>query len=159
MVIRLRDRLLPLIKLSDVIADGRPIRNAAKKELAGKADGGVVNIAVVSAGDVHYGLIVDTLLDSSEIVVKPLGRHLKKCKAYAGATILGDGRVALILDVGGICRDMKLFNIGDSEAQAREEEPASTGAESDNLDERDRQSLLIVHNGKRVPFAVRGPRR
>ncbi|HEX3082525.1 MAG TPA: chemotaxis protein CheW, partial [Candidatus Saccharimonadia bacterium] len=46
----------------------------------------------------HYGLIVDALLDSEEIVVKPLGQHLHDCKSYAGATILGDGRVALILD-------------------------------------------------------------
>ncbi|MCP3955781.1 MAG: chemotaxis protein CheA, partial [Desulfobacterales bacterium] len=51
-----------------------------------------LNIAVVSAGVFKYGLIVDRLLDSEEIVVKPLGRHLKQCKGYAGATIMGDGR-------------------------------------------------------------------
>ena len=46
--------------------------------------------------------MVDELHDSEEIVVKPLGRDLKKCKGYAGATIMGDGRVALILDVANL---------------------------------------------------------
>jgi len=153
-VIRLRDRLLPLVRLSDVLADGRPIAATTSKRLAAKAskDGSVVNIAVVSAGDVHYGLIVDTLLDSSEIVVKPLGRHLKKCKAYAGATILGDGCVALIIDVVGICREMKLFNIGDGKESR--DEASSAAATDGNLDERDKQSLLIVHNGNHEPFGI-----
>jgi two-component system chemotaxis sensor kinase CheA len=61
-----------------------------------------VNVAVVSSGNLRYGLVVDQLLDSEEIVVKPLGRHLRDCREYAGATILGDGNVALILDVAGL---------------------------------------------------------
>ncbi len=61
-----------------------------------------LNIAVVSGGAVTYGIVVDRMLDPEEIVVKPLGRHLKACKCYSGATIMGDGRVALILDVGGL---------------------------------------------------------
>ena len=61
-----------------------------------------VNIVVVSTGPMKYGLVVDKLHDSEEIVVKPLGRHLTQCKGYAGATIMGDGRVALILDVGNL---------------------------------------------------------
>jgi two-component system chemotaxis sensor kinase CheA len=70
-----------------------------------------VHILVVAAGDLHYGLIVDALLDSEEIVVKPLGQHLQGCKSYAGATILGDGRVALILDVMGIRTMMHLAEV------------------------------------------------
>jgi two-component system chemotaxis sensor kinase CheA len=61
-----------------------------------------------------YGLVVDKLLDPEEIVVKPLGRHLKSCKAYAGATIMGDGRVALILDVANIRRLVGLSSIEDT---------------------------------------------
>jgi two-component system chemotaxis sensor kinase CheA len=61
-----------------------------------------VNIAVVASGDLRYGLVVDQLLDSEEIVVKPLGVHLRACGKYAGVTILGDGTVALILDVAGL---------------------------------------------------------
>ncbi len=71
------------------------------------------NILVLASGDFHYGLIVDQLLDSEEIVVKPLGSHLRNCKCYAGATIQGDGKVALILDVVGISTKMKLNMVAD----------------------------------------------
>ncbi|MFH1153131.1 MAG: chemotaxis protein CheW [Pseudomonadota bacterium] len=63
-----------------------------------------VNVAVVSAGAYKYGLVVDQLHDPEEIVVKPLGRHLKKCRAYVGATIMGDGKVALILDIATLAQ-------------------------------------------------------
>lgn len=61
-----------------------------------------LNIAVVSAGKFKYGLVVDAMNDSEEIVAKPLGRHLCSCRGFAGATIMGDGKVALILDVANI---------------------------------------------------------
>ncbi len=61
-----------------------------------------LNIVIVSSGFFRYGLIVEKLYDNMEIVIKPLGRHLKKCLEYAGATIMGDGRVALIIDIAGI---------------------------------------------------------
>ncbi len=147
-VMRLRDKLLPLVKLEHVIAKD-PVA-AAKNVLSGAADK-VINIAVVNAGEVHYGIIVDNLLDSSEIVVKPLGQHLKNCKIYAGATILGDGRVALILDVVGIARFMELSVMGD---EGSVEEESSKEAIKGETDERDRQSLLIVHNGNREPFGI-----
>ena len=67
-----------------------------------------LKVAIVAAGDLHYGLVVDEFLDCAEIVVKPLGRHLSTCKIYAGATVLGDGRAALILDVAGISRTLGL---------------------------------------------------
>ncbi|WP_321491347.1 chemotaxis protein CheW [uncultured Desulfobacter sp.] len=60
---------------------------------------GVLNIAIVFAGNYKYGLVVDRFYDSEEIVVKSVGRHLKRYKAYAGATVMGDGRVCLILDI------------------------------------------------------------
>lgn len=61
-----------------------------------------LNIAVVSTGKIKYGLVVDAMNDSEEIVVKSLGKHLKGCRGFAGATIMGDGKVALILDVASI---------------------------------------------------------
>jgi two-component system chemotaxis sensor kinase CheA len=67
-----------------------------------------INIAVVSSGAYKYGLIVDQLHDSEEIVVKPVGRHLKKCTAFAGATIMGDGKVALILDITNLAQMAEL---------------------------------------------------
>ncbi|OGV55579.1 MAG: hypothetical protein A2017_14575 [Lentisphaerae bacterium GWF2_44_16] len=154
MVMRLRGHLLPLIKLSDVI-DDKPVsdyKNPAEfigldPELDGTK---VINIAVVQAGSLLYGLIVDSLLDSCEIVVKPLGRHLKKCKAYAAATILGDGRVALILDLIGISQMMELTEIGSEET----EEASSEAVVDENTDHRDKQTLLIVHNGENEPFGI-----
>lgn len=100
-VVRLREDLLPVLSLSDILGIDSPDSNNSK----------AVNIAVVSAGTLKYGLIVDKLHDSVEIVVKPLGRHLKNCNEYAGATILGDGRVALILDVGNLASRAELTNV------------------------------------------------
>ena len=59
---------------------------------------------MVTTGTQRYGLVVSGFHDSEEIVVKPLGAHLKGLEEYAGATILGDGSVALILDVAGLTR-------------------------------------------------------
>ena len=61
-----------------------------------------LNVVLVDTGAFEYGLVVEELHDTVEIVVKPLGRHLKGLHDYAGATILGDGRVAVILDVAGL---------------------------------------------------------
>lgn len=64
----------------------------------------VVNIVVLQVEDRQFGLIVDSICDTQEIVVKPLGAQLKELKCYAGATIMGDGKVSLILDAGGIAK-------------------------------------------------------
>ena len=61
-----------------------------------------MSIVVLQADDLLFGLVVDGVLDTQEIVVKPLGRHFKQLPAFAGATIMGDGGVALILDVNGL---------------------------------------------------------
>ena len=89
-VYRRRGSLLPMVYLSDVLGFRRP------------PDSGVVNIVVLQAEDRQFGLVVDGIKDTQEIVVKPLGKQLKGLNCYAGATIMGDGRVALILDVLGI---------------------------------------------------------
>ena len=67
-----------------------------------------LEIAVVTTGTMQYGLVVGGFHDTEEIVVKPLGRHLKGMREYAGATILGDGTVALILDVAGLAAKANL---------------------------------------------------
>jgi len=59
---------------------------------------------VLQADDRHFGLVVDEINDTEEIVVKPLGKQLKGLPCFAGATIMGDGQVALILDVLGIAQ-------------------------------------------------------
>ena len=65
------------------------------------------NIVMLRADDRQFGLVVDGINDTEEIVVKPLGKQLKSIDAYAGATIMGDGRVALILDVLGLAQRAK----------------------------------------------------
>ena len=60
-------------------------------------EGGEVNIVVLQADDRQFGLVVDDIHDTEEIVVKPLQKQLKGVPAFAGATIMGDGRVARIL--------------------------------------------------------------
>lgn len=81
-----------------------------------------LSIVIVSAGSFKYGLVVDTLHDTVEIVVKPLGRHLKSCEGYAGATIMGDGKVALILDIVGLARLAKLASVAGLEKEEEGEE-------------------------------------
>jgi len=106
-----------------------------------------LNIVVVSAGTLKYGLVVDQLHDPEEIVVKPLGRHLKNCKGYAGATIMGDGRVALILDVAGIAKMAELTSVEGTD-RAAEVKKEKAKAQDDIL------SLLIFRNAEDEQFAV-----
>src|SRR5882724_331444 len=99
-VYRLRGQLLPLVNLSEELG--------LEKDKANEDEG--VNIVVVQADARHFGLVVDRVTDTEEIVVKPLNKQLKSIHAFAGATILGDGRVALILDVRGLAESAGLVD-------------------------------------------------
>ena len=94
---RLRGRLLPLVYLS------RELRLAEGSSQAGKSNE-AVNIVVLQADDRQFGLVVDTINDTEEIVVKPLRKQLKTVKTFAGSSVMGDGKVALILDVLGLAQ-------------------------------------------------------
>jgi two-component system, chemotaxis family, sensor kinase CheA len=91
-VYRLRGNLLPLVYLN------RELKLAESDNRSG------INIVVLQADGRQFGLVVDEINDTEEIVVKPLGKQLKSISCFAGATIMGDGRVALILDVMGIAQ-------------------------------------------------------
>lgn len=130
--------------------------SSEKKETRDKPDrryhsSSAINIAVVSAGTYRYGLIVDQLMDSEEIVVKPLGKHLKGCKGYAGATIMGDGKVALILDVASIAEMSHLSNSSSPSKKLAEEAELHEHA-SEKL--KDHVSLLLFRNAEDEQFAV-----
>jgi len=88
-VLRLRGHLVPLISLGGALGHEESASD-------------IVTIVVVQADDLRFGLRVAAVHDTQEIVVKPLGRQLKGLRIYAGATIMGDGRVALILDIAGL---------------------------------------------------------
>jgi two-component system chemotaxis sensor kinase CheA len=109
-----------------------------------------LNIVVVSTGAMKYGLVVDELNDSEEIVVKPLGRHLKVCKEYAGATIMGDGRVALILDVANLAN---IYGLTSVEGSDRATELAMEKDAADRTD-KDRQSILVFRGAENEQFAI-----
>jgi two-component system chemotaxis sensor kinase CheA len=102
-----------------------------------------LNIAVVFAGSYRYGLIIDKLHDAEEIVVKPLGRHLGSDKAWAGATIMGDGNVALILDILNLAQ-MGGLSVRREEGGSHEQSVTDSGA----------TSVVVFQNGPSEHFAV-----
>ncbi|HET6370806.1 MAG TPA: chemotaxis protein CheA, partial [Nitrospiria bacterium] len=107
-VYRLRGNLLPLVFLDRVLRKKGEIEHRAGK--AGETEENAVNIVVLQAEDRIFGLVVEGINDTEEIVVKPLGRRLKGIACFSGAAILGDGRVALILDVPGLARNAKVVS-------------------------------------------------
>jgi two-component system chemotaxis sensor kinase CheA len=110
--------------------------------------GGALEIVVVNTGTQTYGLVVGSFHDTEEIVVKPLGSHLKGLEEYAGATILGDGSLALIVDVAGLGVKANLDAIA---RMTRAHERAE-----DTLDEEftDSHSLVLFHNAPDVLCAL-----
>lgn len=114
-VFRLREQLVPLIFLS--------------RQLGLSADtpknGEVLNIAVLQSSGIRFGLVIDEVLEMQDIVVKPLNAGLKTILEFAGATILGNGRVALVLDVDGIATSSALVNKMHSSFVEPEAEPDS----------------------------------
>jgi two-component system chemotaxis sensor kinase CheA len=117
-VYRLRGTLLPLVRLDEqlgLVPAGESARDMVTPESSASTSSAAVPdgsepesrggfIVVLQAEQHRFGLVVDDVLDTQEIVVKPLGRHLKGLPMYAGATILGDGSVVLILDATTVAR-------------------------------------------------------
>jgi len=129
-----RGSLLPLVYLSKVL--GKPV--PARRQ-------DVVNIVVVQAENCQMGLVVDHIRDTQEIVVKPLGRQLKSLTCYVGATIMGDGHPALILDVAGLAR---LAGLGGQARHTIEKPPAAVQAPQET------QMLLLFRAGSFDRLAV-----
>jgi two-component system chemotaxis sensor kinase CheA len=99
-VYRLRGRLLPLVYLDRELGVAEPDRGDRDAEL----------VVVLQAEDRRFGLVVDDILDTQEIVVKPLSAQLEDVPVYAGATILGDGSAALILDVLALAQRARVLS-------------------------------------------------
>ena len=107
----------------------------------------MVNIAVLQAEDCQFGLIVDEVNDTEEIVVKPLGELLKGLSVYTGATIMGDGRVALILDVVGLAQHAGVI----SEVRQRKLAEEATPAEQRM---QERKTLLLFQSANDGRMAI-----
>lgn len=117
--------------------------NAEKRVLESQS----VHIVVLQADGRQFGLVVDAVNDTQEIVVKPLGKQLKGITCFAGATIMGDGRVALILDALGLAQHAAVLS---------ENRGMTTAAElqSDGKASTDRQTLLVFEAGLNSRFAM-----
>jgi len=133
-VYRRRGSLLPIAYLNQVLG----LKSAGQDE--------AVSMVVLRAEDRQFGLVVDGINDTQEIVVKPLGKQLKGLTLYAGATIMGDGRVALILDVLGIGQRSGV--LAESLEQAR-----SAGQQKAQADV-SQQRLLLFRAGSFARLAV-----
>jgi len=127
---RLRGELLPLVYLDEV--------------LGGDTRTGTTIVVLQNEGHA-FGLVVDAVHDTEEIVVKPVGQRLRDVPTYAGATILGDGRIALILDVRGIAARAGV-------GQAKRDKPPPSVARVPVA--RDRCLVVEAGAGRRIAVAL-----
>lgn len=144
-VLRLRGTLLPLIRLADVVnPEGGQSPDGDDTETL-EPENQATNVIVLDCGLQQYGLVVDQLFDSEEIVVKPLGRHMEGLKLLAGGTVLGDGQIALILDIPGVASVVDL---------AQTESISDVTDESDTDDNHESISTLLFTNHPSEQFGV-----
>ncbi|MPR00087.1 chemotaxis protein CheA [Modestobacter sp. I12A-02628] len=138
-VYRLRGELLPLVQLADVFG------------LTSDRHDGHLVIAVLRSEGRRFGLVVDRVINTEEIVVKAVGGQLKAVGLYSGATILGDGAVALILDVQALSRRAMR-----PEAAERQEARAAAAAASLNASVAERQRMLLaaIGGGRQVAIPL-----
>lgn len=133
-VLLLRDRLVPILYLAEALGLARPEQGAE-----------ALNVVLLGTGTFEFGLVVEKLHDTLEIVVKPLGRHLQGLCDYAGATILGNGEVALILDAAGLAERAGMKPADTMPGAAVESERESKNAV---------HSLLLFHNAPGEACAI-----
>lgn len=139
-VLRLRDRLLPIIPLAGTLQLSTDNVNC---------DEGFV--VVTQVGRQHFGMLVDGVFHTEEIVVKPMSKKLRHLQLFSGNTILGDGAVVLIVDPGGVARAV---GTGEVEGTNRFTEHTPVAVE----DEVERTTLLVFRTGgegyKAVPLSL-----
>jgi two-component system chemotaxis sensor kinase CheA len=112
-VFRLRERLLPIVRFSEVLRQGKALTTPTSPGVVDERErslkpGQIAYILVLRAAGKRFGLVVDEVRGTEEIVVKPIHSSIKKVGIFTGATIMGDGRVALIADVAGILDHARL---------------------------------------------------
>ncbi|WP_249120802.1 hybrid sensor histidine kinase/response regulator, partial [Plastoroseomonas hellenica] len=140
LVMRLRDRLLPLVPLASLLN----LAPAAPPTGTGEAF-----VIVTQVGQKVFGIVVDRVFDTEEIVVKPVAPILRHVTVFSGNTILGDGSVIMILDPNGIARAAGVGAEGSDGEAAVREETVSGVAGSDGS-----TALLLFRGGDAAPKAV-----
>ena len=187
-VCRLRDRLLPVVRMKEVLEDirtsslvpkprlgnGRIAEDVPKQGLGNKSESSLVPkpqlvnkiesplvpkpqlgnkrncrvllFAVVKSGNRRFGLVIDRVTGSEEIVVNPMHPKLKSLGIYSGTTVMGDGTVALILDIQGIADHAGVESVSENEVTVTRYVSESAGS--------DVQRVLLFKVGEHEQFAV-----
>ncbi len=178
-VLRLRDKLLPLVRLSDILlmlptfihpvtgermidkrsrwSDRRKNGSSQEEEESASSERrrspdrrqnvkNAVRVIVLKIGENRFGLMVDSVSDSEEIVVKSLPEYLKSSQCYAGATIMGDGRVAMILDPAGIALKAGLKFSALKEQTTLDKDKSGQGAI--------KKDIIVFDNGTQECFGI-----
>lgn len=140
-VLRLRNRLLPLVYLNEVLGFSTRDEIDARENVDDF-------IVVTQVGAFTFGIVVDQVFDTEEIVVKPVAPILKELDIYSGNTILGDGSVIMILDPNGIASQA---NSGISDHEREEEAAEETVRKSVGTE---KESMLVFRAGSENPKAV-----
>jgi len=116
-IVRLRDKLVPVVHLAEIL--GLPIKS--------RNCNGIARVLILKKNTKVFGLIVDGIHDQEEILVKPMPKYLKGMKGYSGLTILGDGKVAMVLDNESIGTAGKLI-LAEEHIQGLSAEKISIGS-------------------------------
>lgn len=142
-VLRLRNRLLPLVFLGDFLGLKEESGTESQEERTVAADEAF--IVVTRVGEQIFGIVVDSVFDTEEIVVKPVASLLRDITVFSGNTILGDGSVIMIMDPNGVAQAISGELNEVEEAIAEEQVGATSDGET---------SLLVFYAGTQEPKAV-----
>lgn len=134
---RLRDQLLPLVSLRDLLnLEAKQDEEAPESRY----------IIVTQIGAYQFGIIVDRVFDTEEIVVKPVSRILKDIEIFSGNTILGDGSVIMILDPNGVAKAAGEADVSEASSRSKQDAKAEHTQE--------KTALLLFNTGDGTPKAV-----
>lgn len=144
-VLHLRGHLLSLVHLKQVLG-----QVSADDSVAEIKESDSNNIVVLQSDGHSFGLIVDEIVDTGDIVVKPIGQFLKSLETFSGSTIMGDGSVALILDVGGVARR----SIEDSDGRVQVKKNLIESNEDSVIENFDAQDFLLFETNSKGKYAL-----
>ncbi len=142
-VLRLRNKLLPLIKMSQLLG----LKVVEPEEEKADSDDQNFFVVVIQVGAQYFGVVVDSVFDTEEIVVKPMSTMLRDIPLFSGNTILGDGSVIMIIDPNGIAQAAAASDANQSVSEAEEQQEHGVAAD-------EKTPMLIFRSGSDEPKAV-----
>ena len=145
-VYRLRGNLIPILSMEEITGVRREVEKDGK--LSSKS--GEVLFLVLHSGLNQFGLLIDSIDHTEEIVVKPLAQILSSHTFYAGSSILGDSDVAMVLSANGICQSHKL-HIHDLDTSVQS---TKSFEEMQILDMQEKQDLLVFRYSRNEQLAI-----